>query len=51
LSFSTAVGEIEVAIVAPSQQTFEPGAKSEEELISTSYRAAPGTGFHEKRGS
>ena len=51
MSFSTSVGEIEVAIVAPSQQTFEPGVKSDEELTSTSYRAAPGIGFHEKRGS
>jgi hypothetical protein len=45
------VGESEVLIVVPVQQTFEPGAKSTDELISTSYRAAPGTGFQLKRGS
>jgi hypothetical protein len=31
----------------PEQQTFDPGVKSDEELTSTSYRAAPGTAFHE----
>jgi hypothetical protein len=36
LSSSTCVGESEVAIVVPLQQTFEPGAKSDEELTSTS---------------
>jgi hypothetical protein len=32
---NTVVGESEVAIVGESQQTFEPAAKSDEELIST----------------
>jgi hypothetical protein len=36
LSFSTSTGDSDVAIVLPVQQTFEPGAKSTEELISTS---------------
>jgi len=36
LSFIGLVGESEVAIVVPVQHTFEPSAKSDEELISTS---------------
>jgi hypothetical protein len=51
LSFIGSVGDSELAIVVPEQQTFEPSAKSEDELISTSYRAAPATGFQENLGS
>ena len=36
---------------AVEQHTREPGAKSRDELISTSYRAAPGTASHENCGS
>jgi hypothetical protein len=51
LSFSTEVGESEVPIVGAEQQTLEPDAKSTDGLISTSYLAAPGTGFQENFGS
>jgi hypothetical protein len=51
LSRKTTVGASDVEIVSCEQQTFEPGAKSTEELTSTSYFVAPGTGFHENCGS
>jgi hypothetical protein len=38
-------------VVSCEQQTFDPGAKSTEELTSTSYFVAPGTGFQENCGS
>jgi hypothetical protein len=40
-----------VDVVSCEQQTFEPGAKSTDELTSTSYFVAPGTGSHENCGS
>ena len=51
LSRKTTVGESEVDVVSWVQQTFEPGAKSTEELTSTSYFVAPATGVHENCGS
>jgi hypothetical protein len=48
---NTCVGVYEVAIVGSLQQTFEPGAKSDDELISTWYLAAPATGVQENCGS
>jgi len=36
LSLRRVTGESEVAMLAPLQQTFEPGAKSTDELTSTS---------------
>ena len=51
MSFRRAVGDSDVAIVVVEQHTFEPGAKSDDELMSTSYFAAPATGFHENFGS
>ena len=44
LSRNTTVGASEVEVVSCAQQTFEPGAKSTDELTSTSYFVAPGTG-------
>jgi hypothetical protein len=51
LSFRRVVGDSELAIVVVEQHTFEPGAKSDDVLISTSYLAAPATGFQENFGS
>jgi hypothetical protein len=51
LSRNTTVGASEVEIVSCEQQTFDPGAKSIEELTSTSYFVAPGTAVHENCGS
>ena len=50
LSGKRPVGEIEVALVV-SPTTLEPGAKSAEVEISTSYCDAPSTVPHEKSGS
>ena len=51
LSWKRPVGESEVAVVVPLQQIFEPGAKSDEVEISSSYADAPSTVPHEKSGS
>ena len=51
LSRSTFVGESEVPTTGALQQTLEPGAKSTDGLISTSYLAAPAIGSQEKWGS
>jgi hypothetical protein len=51
LSRNTTVGANEVETVSCVQQTFEPGAKSTDELTSTSYFVAPGTGSQENCGS
>ena len=47
----TFVGDSDVAIVVPLQQTFEPAAKSADGFTSTSYFAAPGMAFQENFGS
>ena len=51
LSRKTFVGENVVPTIGWLQQTRAPGDQSSEELISTSYFAAPGTGSHESCGS
>src|SRR5918997_578231 len=51
LSRRSDVGECEVAMIVPLQHTFEPGEKSAVGLTSSSYLAAPDTGFHENNGS
>jgi len=48
---SNCVGENVVVTSGSRQQTFEPTAQSFDGLISTSYRAAPGTGVQVNRGS
>src|SRR5215212_9800805 len=45
------VGDSDVPVVGSLQQIFEPAAKSDEELTSISYLAAPGTASHENCGS
>ena len=51
LSRNTTFGASEVDVVSCAQQTFEPGAKSTDELTSTSYFVAPGTASQENCGS
>ena len=51
LSRNTTFGASDVDVVSCAQQTFEPGAKSTDELTSTSYFVAPGTGSQENCGS